>query len=59
MGKLNQEFGYYGTLNIIASLVFLVFLALFVQTIITVIGAFDTEIYTRTIADLSQINNPY
>lgn len=59
MGKLNQDFRYYRTLNIIASLAFFVFLALFVQTIITVIGAFDTEIYTRTVADLSQINNPY
>ena len=59
MGKLNQDFRYHRAFNLIASLVFVVFLALFVQAIITVIGIFETEVYTNTIANLSPINNPY
>ncbi len=59
MGKLNQNFRYHRVFNIIGLIVFVLFLALFVQTIITSISAFETGVYTNTIADLSQINNPY
>jgi hypothetical protein len=59
MGKLNQDFRYHRAFNIIALIVFILFLALFVQTIVTVISTFETGIYTNTIADLSQVNNPY
>ncbi len=57
MGKLNQDFRYNRAFDIITLLVFIIFLALFAQSIITVMGAFETEVYSNTVADLSRMNN--
>lgn len=57
MGKLNEGFKYDTIFNVITLLVLIIFLALFVQSIITVIGVFETDFYSDTIADLGQMNN--
>ena len=58
MGKLNQNFRYNKSFDAITLLVFIVFLALFAKSIIMVMGAFETELYTNTIAELSRVNYP-
>lgn len=57
MGKLNRDFRYHRAFDVITLLVFIVFLALFAQSIIMVMGAFETEVYSNTIADLSRMSN--
>lgn len=57
MGKVNQGFRYHRAFDILTFVAFIVFLALFVQTIITVMGALETEVYSNTLADLGRINN--
>ena len=58
MGRLNQDFRYYRAFSIISISIIVIFLALFAQSMLTVVEVFDTGVYTNTIADLSQINNP-
>jgi uncharacterized membrane protein len=57
MGKLNQDFRYHRAFDILTFVAFIVFLALFAQSIITVMGAFETEVYSNTLADLGRMNN--
>ena len=57
MGKLNRNFRHHRAFDIITLLVFIIFLALFAQSIIMVMGAFESEVYSNTIADLSRMNN--
>lgn len=59
MGRLNQDFRYYRAFSIISIAAIIIFLALFTQSMFTVVEAFETGIYTDTIAELSSINNPY
>ncbi|WP_165764732.1 hypothetical protein [Winogradskyella aurantia] len=58
MGKLNQDFHYHRAFDFIALLVFLLFLAFFAKSIITVMGAFETEVYSNTIAQLGGFTTP-
>lgn len=58
MGKLNKDFSYHRAFDIAALLVFVLFLALFAKSIVTVVGAFETEVYTNTIAELGKIKLP-
>ena len=55
MGKLNQEFRYNRAFDFITLLVFILFLALFAKSIITIMGAFETEVFTNTMAELSSL----
>jgi hypothetical protein len=57
MGKLNRDFRQHRVFDIIALLVFIIFLALFAQSFIMIMGAFESEVYSNTIADLSRMNN--
>jgi ABC-type multidrug transport system permease subunit len=52
MGKLNQDFRYHRAFDFITLIVFILFLAFFAKSIITIIGAFGTEVYTNTMAEL-------
>lgn len=58
MGKLNRDFKYHRAFNFIMFLAFIVFVTLFTKSIITVTNtnAFETEIYTTTVAELSRVN---
>ena len=55
MGKLNQDFRYHRAFDFITFLVFLLFLALFVKSIMEILGAFETEVYSNTVAELSRL----
>ncbi|WP_439151037.1 hypothetical protein [Winogradskyella sp.] len=57
MGKLNQDFRYNRAFDLITLIAFIIFLVFFAQSVIAVMGAFETEVYSNTIADLGQINN--
>ena len=59
MGRFKQDFRYYRAFSILTLFAIILFLALFAQSILTIVEAFETEIYTNTVADLSQINNSY
>jgi hypothetical protein len=52
MGKLNQDFRYHRAFDFITLIVFILFLAFFAKSIITIMGAFETEVYTNTMAEL-------
>ena len=52
MGKLNQDFRYHRVFDFITLIVFILFLAFFAKSIITIMGAFETEVYTNTMAEL-------
>lgn len=56
MGKLNQDFRYNRAFDLITLLVFIVFLAFFVKSIIAIMGAFETEVYSNTLANLGNVN---
>ena len=59
MGIFKQDFRYYRAFSILTLLAIIIFLALFAKSMITVVEAFETGIYTNTVADLSQINGSY
>lgn len=53
MGKLNQDFRYHRAFDFITLIVFILFLAFFTKSIITIMGAVETEVFTNTLAELS------
>lgn len=57
MGKLNKDFKQHRAFDILTLLVFIICLALFAQSIVTVMEAFETEVYSNTIAELGRMNN--
>lgn len=57
MGKLNQDFQHHRAFDILTLFVFILFLALFTESIIIVIEAFETEVYTNILAELGRMNN--
>jgi hypothetical protein len=57
MGRLNQDFRYYRAFSIISISAIILFLALFAQSMLTVVEVFETGVYTNTIAELGAINN--
>jgi hypothetical protein len=57
MGKINQDFRYHRAFDFIVFIVFILFLALFSKSIITLVGAFEAEVYTNTLAELGRVNN--
>ena len=59
MTGFNKDFPYYRAFSILTLTAIILFLALFAQSMLTVVEAFETGIYTNTVADLSQINNLY
>jgi hypothetical protein len=58
MRGLNQDFRYYRAFSILTLTAIIIFLALFAKSMLTAVEVFETGIYTNTVADLSQINNP-
>jgi len=57
MGKLNRDFRHHRAFDVLTLFAFIIFLALFTQSIIMVMEAFETEVYSNTIADLSRMSN--
>ena len=57
MGKFNQDFKHHRAFDTLTLLAFIIFLALFAQSIIMILGAFESEVYSDTIANLSRMNN--
>lgn len=57
MGKFNQDFKHHRAFDVLTLFAFIIFLALFTQSIITVMEAFETEVYSNTIAELGRMNN--
>lgn len=55
MGKLNQDFRYHKAFDFVTLLVFLLFLALFVKSVMAIMGFFETEVYSNTVAELSRM----
>ena len=57
MGKFNQDFRHHRAFDILTLFAFIIFLALFTESIIIVMEAFETEVYTNIVAELGQMNN--
>jgi len=55
MGKFNQDFRHHRAFDFITLLVFLLFLTLFVKSIMEILGAFETEVYSKTVAELGRV----
>ncbi|MBO3117969.1 hypothetical protein J4050_14525 [Winogradskyella sp. DF17] len=58
MGKLNQDFRHRRLFDFIALIVFVLFLAFFANSILSVMGAFEMEAYTNTMAQVASTNMP-
>ncbi len=56
MGALNHDFQYPKSFRLFIAIVFILFLALFVFTITSVIGVFESEMYSTAVASLNNIN---
>jgi len=58
MGTLNQDFQYPKIVHFVVALVFVLFLALFAMSVVTIMGAFETDMYTNnTMASIQGLNN--
>ncbi len=55
MAKINKDFKSQRALDVVALIAILFIVALFAQTTIEVIDAFQTEVYTNVIAGISNI----
>ncbi len=55
MGKLNQEFRYNRAFDFITLLALILFLTFFTKSIMTIMGAFETEVFTNTMAELTSL----
>jgi len=56
MGALNHDFQYPKSFRLFIAIVFILFLAFFVFTITSVIGVFESEMYSTAVASLNNIN---
>ena len=57
MKKFKRDFQYDRAFDIITLAVLIIFVAFFAQSMITVMGAFESEVYSNTIAELSRMGN--
>ena len=57
MGSLNQDFRYPKAFYVVIGFVFMLFITLFLFTITAVVGAFDTELYTPSVASIGEFRN--
>jgi hypothetical protein len=55
MGKLNKDFSYHRAFDFIALLVFILFIALFTNSMLGIIGAFENEVYNQAVAQLGNV----
>jgi hypothetical protein len=53
MGKLNQDFRHSRLFDFIALALFILFLSFFAKSIVSIMGAFETETYTNTMAQIT------
>lgn len=57
MGKFNKDFRLHRAFDILTLFAFIIFFAFFTKSIIIVMEAFETEVYSNTIAEISRMNN--